>query len=459
MADILEIIKKYIGKRTIQPQNEYLSMWYEWYQGKSKDFHPYKIYNGSNYVNKVKRSLGMAKKGCEDWANLLLNEKTDIIIKEKDKLDAVLEKTGFWLKANEGVEKTFALGCGALLASVNNLTINEEGKLINDNNGEIKIDFINAFKIYPITIKSGKVIECAFVNRNSNEINISIHLLNGKNYEITNLIGKVQNDNYIFTDEAYIFNTMSDIPWFYILKPNIVNNQDINSSLGISIFANSIDVLKNIDNAFDTYDNEFEQGKKRTYVSTKALKINVVDGECVKVFDSSDTTFYVLPEDEDGKNYVNTDSPELRIDSLIAGIQKSLDLFSFTIGLGTGYYKFDSSGLKTATEVISENSDTFRTIKKHEILLEEALREFTRAILYICNTFTKDKFDVNQDIEIKFDDSIIEDKQAEKNNDRQDVNMGIMSKLEYRMKWYGEDEATARKKLKNVQEEQPEIIE
>ena len=48
------------------------------------------------------------------------------------------------------------------------------------------------------------------------------------------------------------------------------------------------------------------------------------------------------------------------------------------------------------------------------------------------------------DIRIIFDDSIIEDKEAQKVSDRADVASGVMSKVEYRMKWYNEDEVTAK---------------
>ena len=47
----------------------------------------------------------------------------------------------------------------------------------------------------------------------------------------------------------------------------------------------------------------------------------------------------------------------------------------------------------------------------------------------------------------KFKDSILTDEESERQQDRQDVSMGAMSLLEYRMKWYNEDEETARAKL------------
>ena len=54
------------------------------------------------------------------------------------------------------------------------------------------------------------------------------------------------------------------------------------------------------------------------------------------------------------------------------------------------------------------------------------------------------------EITIKFDDSIIVDETTERTQDMLDVQAGIMSKVEYRMKWYNEDEKTATEKIENI---------
>lgn len=46
---------------------------------------------------------------------------------------------------------------------------------------------------------------------------------------------------------------------------------------------------------------------------------------------------------------------------------------------------------------------------------------------------------------IQFEDSYIIDKESERERDRQDVRDGFMQKWEYRMKWFGEDEETAKR--------------
>lgn len=46
---------------------------------------------------------------------------------------------------------------------------------------------------------------------------------------------------------------------------------------------------------------------------------------------------------------------------------------------------------------------------------------------------------------VAWDDSIVQDTEAEKAQDMREVAAGLMHAWEYRSRWYGEDEATARR--------------
>ena len=70
----------------------------------------------------------MAKKVCEDWADLEFNEKVSITTDNEEtnkKLQKILDDNDFWILCNQGIEKTFALGTGAFVCSVDNLTIDD----------------------------------------------------------------------------------------------------------------------------------------------------------------------------------------------------------------------------------------------------------------------------------------------------------------------------------------------
>ena len=127
-------------------------------------------------------------------------------------------------------------------------------------------------------------------------------------------------------------------------------------------------------------------------------------------------------------------------------------MLSSKCGFGETYYRFNGSGVATATQVISENSTMFRTIKKHEIVLEQALKELCRILLRLGNTAMGESLDEDVEISIDFDDSIIESKEQDFNRDLQLLNAGIMNDWEFRMRWFNEDEETAKAALPKMQD-------
>ena len=451
-----EILKQETGRNIDYIDNSlYVGEWLDWYRGKVKSFHNYSIYNGKNYIPFKRFSLSMAKKACEDWANLLINEKTDITLSDESSqktLEKIFDECHFWRKANDGIEKTFALGMGAFVVSVENLMADDSGVIVSKENAKVKVSFINATKINPVTFEDGDITECIFITKDTKKTIVSAHLKDENGiYNIYNITAEGTDESNLGEIKSfYVFNTNSQIPWFAIIRPNISNNIDINSPVGIIIFANHIDILKEIDLIYDSYQNEFSLGRKRIFVNARNTTINRNGDDC-QVFDSNDVAFYVLPEaDNDDGVFIKNDTQPLRIGEHEQGLQNQLNLYSYACGFGTNHYKFNGGSIATATQVVSENSDLFRNLKKHEIIIEEALRTVVKAVIFAVNNYTNESINPESAIDIKFDDSIIEDKQGEKANDRMDVSMGVMSKAEYRSKWYNEDINTAERKIEEI---------
>jgi A118 family predicted phage portal protein len=451
-----EVIKKVTGNDKLYSMDEYVANWLEWYKGNVDKFHNYTIYNGKKQVSMKRLTLNMAKRVCEDWANLLLNEKTDITVSDahsQDVLHRTLADCRFWVKGNEGIEKSFALGMGAFVTVVDGIGVADDGTIVDRSVAKIKVKFVNATKIVPITFEDEEITECAFINVNSGKTYISIHLKNEQgNYEIHNITCKGDADNlsYVDAENHEIFDTQSPLPWFQIIKPNVANNIDINSPLGISIFANAMDNLKETDLVWDSYANEFILGKKRIFVNAKSWTVDTKTGEEYDVFDSNDVVIYQLPEADDGKQNITDQTQTLRVADHISALQNQLNLLGYKCGLGTEHYKFDGAGVATATQIVSVNSEMFRNLKKHEILLEQVLAGMARSVLYALSMFTNESVDPDAEITIKFDDSIIIDEASERTQDLLDMNAGIMSKAEYRAKWYNEDIETARRAIEEM---------
>nr|DAE79543.1 MAG TPA: portal protein [Caudoviricetes sp.] len=439
--------------------------WKSWYQGNVKGFHGYRVRNGESMVNCKRYSLGMGKKLCEDWANLLMNEKVQITLegqKEQEFIDRVLTENNFTVKANEMQEMKSALGTVAYIPRVIGQEINEGGEIVPGNASGIILDYVTIENIYPLAWQNGFISECAFssvVTRNGHDyLYLQIHHKDeGGSYIIDNRIYRY--DNEMLSDERLtnvkgfenippVVHTGNDKRQFVIDRLNIANNFNYLLPTGIAVYANAIDVLQGVDIAYDSYVNEFRLGKKRIMVKPSAAKY--LDGE--PVFDPSDVAFYVLPEDVSDGAIITPIDMTLRTAEHNTGIQDQLNILSSKCGFGETYYRFDGSSVATATQVISENSTMFRTIKKHEVILFSVIEELCRILLRLGNTAMNVGLDENVKVSIDFDDSIIVDTESQRAQDRQDVNMGVMSVLEYRMKWYGEDEDTAKAALPKMQD-------
>lgn len=443
-------IEKIISKLTNGRINKgvidssFVQGWAEWYRGHLPDFHIYHYWNGKNNVKLELKSLQMAKKVCEDWANLLLNEKCDIVIPEGSNVDnfnKIIDDINFWSVANQSVEQSFALGYGALLLGVNNVLIGDKKTI--QKTGEPTIQFVNRFNIVPLTIKNGMITEVYFKSGDD----YVVHLLVDGKYVIYNF--ETVNEKIELTHE---FETLSSIAWFQIIAPNISSNyifNEKNIEPYISIYANATDVLKSLDAKYDSFDNEFIAGRKRIFVTEEATVVTVnQDKQTRKAFDPFSSNYQILPDNgNNDKPFIKDESGELRADSHITAINMDLNLLSDKVGLGEAYYRFNGNGMATATQIVSENSKLFRNLQKQQIPIEMALIRLTIALNELSINFT-DKpinipLDKYQEIKVQFDDSIIEDKGTELNRDKDLVASNLMSPIEFRTKWLAETEEDA----------------
>lgn len=454
--DIYKSIEETLQKRgeNIVVGNVYdmIDIWKSWYRGSVNDFHYYnsKLVDGS--ITKCERkTMNMAKKICEDFSKLLWTERTEISLSTKKNTKRLWEvldnKTNnFSYIISDFIEKTFALGTGCAVEYIEN--------------GEIKINFIYADKII-ITDWSNNHISGIITIDQFKQEKIYYTLLTKHNYKKGNYIktyelykskrsdelGKLIIFEEMFPNVENPYIVETDTPHFQILRPNIVNNYDLESQNGISIFANSIDKLKAIDIKYDSFCNEFELGKKRILVDRTAIKSNISvdkDGNItnVSVFDKDDKVYQAINGMENQP--VKEIDFALRIEEHITAINSELNYLSASVGLGQDFYSFDSNGLKTATEVISENSDTYRSKVKHQILLKDFLYDLIKSVCYLAGIDSKE-------INIVFDDSIIEDKNSQREAGMKLVSAGLISKETFMRKYLEYDE-------EQIKEEQEKIL-
>ena len=132
----------------------------------------------------------------------------------------------------------------------------------------------------------------------------------------------------------------------------------------------------------------------------------------------------------------------MRDASYIAGLEKYYRNIEFTVGLAYGDLSDVQEVSKTATEVRVSKARKYNRVTAIQENLKECLEDYAAAL-----AFYNSMYHSGYEFACKFNDSILTDEDSERQQDRQDVSMGVMSAVEYRMKWYNEDEETAKKNL------------
>jgi A118 family predicted phage portal protein len=258
---------------------------------------------------------------------------------------------------------------------------------------------------------------------------------------------------------------------FSYFRTPIANNIDDNSPLGVSIYANALETLHAIDICYDSFVTEFRLGKKKIIVPARFLRA-VADpetGRLVRYFDPNDETFIGMADD-DGTAGVKDITVELRVEEHVAALNALLSILCLQIGFSATTFSFDAQhGLKTATEVVSENSKTYKTIKTVQNQLRPMLEHMVRNIIDVAILYGMEWQGQSverlaaggYEVKITFDDGVTQDRQTNLNEGVMLVNSGLLSKFTFltdRKYGQGMTEKDALAELERIRQEKQTTI-
>lgn len=472
-----------------------ISTWKSWWEGFVPSFHEF--YEVGLTGTRQKRRLfrmGMAKKVSEDWASLVLNDKTTFTIGDRntqkwllgnsDQTGGILRELDFWNNANKLGELAFRSGTGAFVLSCEHAEV-RDGQIIPSKNASLFLDYNPAECILPITVRHNRITECAFLSevmiQGNPCIYLQIHTLESRKTDEGDTVS-----SYVITNEYYVaenanegtesyrqmplppgmvsrFNTGSPYPWFGIIRPNIVKNILGGQGMGMAVFSEALDQLMHCDTAFNNYHRDIHLGGKKVFYNKKLIQERINDqGEVVKVApdDVQQQLFYIdANEDPDTPAAVYDYNPSLRAEENSKAVQDALDYLSFKVGFGTHHYQFSNGGVTTATEYTGNRQDMIQNANKHQIEMEAGLIAIIRALIYAGKNVCGEAVDPDCDIMVNWDDSYITDNETQRQNDKQDALDGFIPKYRYNMTWHGMSEEEARRSVEEADEEnrQPEL--
>jgi len=245
------------------------------------------------------------------------------------------------------------------------------------------------------------------------------------------------------------YDTGSPFPTFSLVKPAVDNTRVDMSPYGQSVFADAIDAIQAVDVAFDALVTEVDISKMRLFLSDVMFdKESSGTGKKVTIpFGKNDcTVFRKIMSTED---MIQEFAPALRTGSQAEAFRIALQMLGDLTGFGIQYFDFDNSGyVKTATEVSSDNSQLMRNIARHEHALERSMAGICRSLMSVYRSLGESIPDEGS-VHVTFDDSIVTDTAAEKRISMAEVGV-TMHPWEYRVLYYGEDEATAKARAEGL---------
>lgn len=386
-----------------------------------------------------RRSIRPASRVANEWASLIMNDRTTIATEDtacNEWLDAYLERCNFRSLGQDLVKKAFALGTGAWALWVDT----DAGKLYPRR--------YDARMVLPLSWDDDGVSECAFCTRASwrgRELDqLQLHVVDQSTgtYHIRTAWWDMDGERVVPDGVIEDFDTRSAEPCFAIVKPAIENTCVDLSPYGQSVYADAEDAMQGVDLCFDAIFNEVDLAKMRIFISDILVDYKDSDGRRQALpFGRDNTVFRKVMSNDD---LVSTFAPAMRTESQISAYRMALRTMGDLCGLGLEYFDIDEhGGIKTATEVSSDNSALMRNIRKHENALACAIKRIVHASLHFAREFLGERLPPEGEVTVTFDDSIVTDTASEKAQDMAELNVA-MNPWEYRMKWYGEDEETAR---------------
>lgn len=453
-----ERVREYLGSMgfllPLEPMEGYIRSWHEWMSA-SGSFYEYKDTDGFGRVYEVhRRSIHPAMRVCQEWGSLLLNDKTEVVAENQactDWLSSFFSSTDFMPAAQATVVKAFGMGTGAWA-----LWVDAGAK-------KVRVRHYDARMVVPLSWDEEGVTECAFVTRvfyrDKAVDQLQMHLLGPLGtYQIRTVC--FDSDGNVIEPEGILgeYETECPYPTFSLVRPAVTNTRVDFSPYGQSVFADAIDAIQAVDLAFDALITEVDVSKMRIFLSDVMFD-KETDGKGRRVsipFGRQDcTVFRKVMSTED---LVQDFAPGLRTDAQAEAFRISLQMLGDLCGFGLSYFDFsDARGfVKTATEVSSDNSALMRNIARHEHVLEASLAGISHALLHMGRSFG-DSLPDEGEIKCLFDDSIITDTYAEKEQDMKEVGV-TLHPYEYRMRWYGEEESVARERARGLGKKSPDSV-
>lgn len=410
------------------------------------------------------KSMGFAKTVCRDIASKCTSEG------KIETGDEATDKSLMYIcsKLPENAETMLALG--AVVAR----------PFFDAVNNRIDVGWYSADRVVPLSWQNDELVSAALLDfvavtkdggNRETFVKIETHKWHNGSTTITSN-AYVWNDGRIgakvplatvtewesISDEPIEINNLTR-PMFVYFKTPIKNNID-GSNVGVSIFANAIDQLEELDKVFSHMVWEGQAGEAKVFVAESMIPQKMVNGKPVNDLSAADKKMYKVLDGGVENHLFEVATPNLRFEQYKVEMDSTIALACKNMGLDAKSFTVErSGGAVTATQVITDQNDTYTTVLNiQEKVLKPCLYKVIDSIRALQSLYGFTDLllpESNDDITVSFGDSIIIDEESEKRMAMEEVGKGLRSKLSYIMEYRGMSEADAIVEIERIKNDAP----
>lgn len=320
----------------------------------------------------------------------------------------------------------------------------------------IEVQFVQADCFFPLAFdSSGRITQCVFTEqfRKGRRIftRLEVHALQNNHIRITNRAFVATND-YSLGSEVVVSSIDrwselvpelvmegTDRLLFGYFKIPLANAEDSDSPLGVSVYSRAVDLIREADKRYSNICWEYDGTQLAVHVATSLLKYNK-DQDKFEYPGGKERLYRNLEYNTGAtdKPFLDTFSPDIRDTALFNGFNNQLKLVEFNCCLAYGTLSDPQNIDKTATEIKTSKQRSYVMVSDTQTALQDALEDLVYAMNFWAVLYNLIPAGSDYEVSFDWDDSIVVDAELERQQDRQDVAMGVMKLEEYRAKWYGE---------------------
>ena len=236
-------------------------------------------------------------------------------------------------------------------------------------------------------------------------------------------------------------------PLYAVYCNPFANSIDVDSPLGVSIYADSVDLIREADELWEETTYEMKSGERKVFGATGIFK-NAYGVDAYRL------SRYYKQVNFENDSALQEFSPALRNDAMSMRMQDIFKRIEQNTGLSFGIISDPQSVDRTATEVIHSKKRYHETIESIQSTLTKCIEQLVSAMSRLCDIYN---INPNGEYSVKcdWDDSVLESKDEKRALAMQEYQLGLIDDTEYFIETRGLDKDSAVKLASEIRSRTP----